>query len=135
MYKDKRIAIAIPAYNVRNQIGEVIRSIRDFVDHIIVVDDASQDNTYEACKNLDDKRLIVLRNPENLGVGGATITGFRMAMKLDADIVVKLDGDSQMDALQGNWIWGLSVVEGSNGWCSGHNWDGDAGRASVSRGF
>lgn len=99
MYKDKRIAVAIPAYNVQNQIGDVLRSIRDFVDHIIVVDDASQDRTYEVCKNFDDKRLIVLRNSENLGVGGATITGFNMAMKLDADVVVKMDGDGQMDAL------------------------------------
>ena len=98
MYKDKRIAVAIPAYNVQDQIPEVLRSIRDFVDHIIVVDDASQDQTYERCKNFDDKRVIVLRNPQNLGVGGATITGFKMAMRLDADVVIKMDGDGQMDA-------------------------------------
>ena len=98
MYKDCRIAVVIPAYNVEGQITEVLRSIRDFVDHIIVVDDASQDRTYELCRGFEDKRLIVLRNPENLGVGGATIVGFRMAMKVDADVVVKMDGDGQMDA-------------------------------------
>lgn len=97
MYRDKRIAVVIPAYNVESHIAGVIGSIRDFVDHIIVVDDASEDRTYERCEGFEDKRLIVLRNPENLGVGGATIKGFKMAMKLDADIVVKLDGDGQMD--------------------------------------
>ncbi len=99
MYKDKRIAVVIPAYNVENHITEVLRSIRDFVDHIIVVDDASQDRTYELCRSFDDKRVIVLRNSTNLGVGGAMITGFKMAIKLDADVVVKMDGDGQMDAL------------------------------------
>src|SRR3990172_4824276 len=99
MYKDKRIAVVVPAYNVENQITEVLRTIRDYVDHIIVVDDASQDHTYERCKDSDDKRIIVLRHSENLGVGGAMATGFRMAMKLDADVVVKMDGDGQMDPL------------------------------------
>ena len=98
MYKDARIAVVIPAYNVENQILRVLNSIRDFVDHIIVVDDASQDRTYALCKDSKEKRLIVLRNPENMGVGGATIVGFKMAMKLDADVVVKMDGDGQMDA-------------------------------------
>ncbi len=99
MYKDKRIAVIIPAYNVENYITEVLRSLQDFVDHIIVVDDASQDRTYERCKDFDDKRIIVLRHPQNLGVGGATTTGFKMAMKLDADVAVKMDGDGQMDAV------------------------------------
>ena len=99
MYKDKRIAVVVPAYNVENKITEVLRTIRDFVDHIIVVDDASRDETYNRAKDSDDKRIIVLRNPKNLGVGGATVTGFSMAMKLDADVVIKMDGDGQMNAL------------------------------------
>lgn len=99
MYKDKRIAVVIPAYNVENYISEVLQTVPDFVDHIIVVDDASQDQTYERCKGSDDKRVIVLKHQENSGVGGATLTGFKMALKLDADVVVKMDGDGQMDSL------------------------------------
>jgi len=97
MYKEKRIAVVVPAYNVEKQIVEVVRTIPAIVDYIIVVDDSSKDRTYEVCKGIEDQRLIVLRNPTNLGVGGATTTGFKMAMKLDADIVVKMDGDGQMD--------------------------------------
>jgi len=97
MYKDKRIAVVIPAYNVEDQILEVLRSVPDFVDYVIVVDDSSRDRTYEICKKVEDQRLIVLRNPLNLGVGGATTAGFSMALKLDADVVVKMDGDGQMD--------------------------------------
>jgi glycosyltransferase involved in cell wall biosynthesis len=112
MYKDKRVAVVIPAYNVENHVLQVVRSIQDFVDHIIVVDDASQDRTYDRCKDFDDKRLIVLRNPKNLGVGGATITGFKMAMKLEADVVIKMDGDGQMDAVHLKKLIEPLVAEG-----------------------
>ncbi len=112
MYKDKRIAVVVPAYNVETHILEVLRSIRDFVDHIIVVDDTSQDRTYERCKDFDDKRIIVLRNPQNLGVGGATMTGFKMAMKLDADVVVKMDGDGQLEAVHLKKLLEPLITEG-----------------------
>jgi glycosyltransferase involved in cell wall biosynthesis len=99
MYKDNRIAVVVPAYNVENQIGEVLRTVKSFVDHIIVVDDASTDQTYFRAKDSEDKRVIVLRHSDNQGVGGAMVTGFRMAMKLDANVVIKIDGDGQMDVL------------------------------------
>ena len=112
MYKDQRIAVVIPAYNVEHYIQEVVRSIRDFVDHIIVVDDASQDRTYEVCKNIEDPRLIVLRNPKNLGVGGGTIEGFKLALKLNADVMIKMDGDGQMDPLYLKKLIDPLVTEG-----------------------
>ncbi|MEW6125710.1 MAG: glycosyltransferase family 2 protein [Acidobacteriota bacterium] len=96
MYKDHRIAIVIPAYNEAHYIGQVIRSLPDFVDHIIVVDDASKDDTYEAAKAIADQRLMVLQSSENQGVGGATITGYRKAVELQCAIIVKMDGDGQM---------------------------------------
>jgi glycosyltransferase involved in cell wall biosynthesis len=67
-----------------------------FVDHIIVVDDASSDRTAEAARATNDPRLTVLRTPHNLGVGGATIEGYRRALDLDCAIAVKMDGDAQM---------------------------------------
>lgn len=75
----------------------MITSLPDWIDHIIVVDDASTDGTYDVAKDIDDPRLVVLKLPENGGVGAATIAGFKQAIELRADVLVKMDGDGQMD--------------------------------------
>ena len=98
MYKGQRIAVVVPAYNEERHIGQVIKNIPGFVDHIIVVDDASKDRTYEAALACGDSRLVALRSAENQGVGGATILGYRKAIELDCAIIVKMDGDGQMGA-------------------------------------
>jgi len=67
-----------------------------FVDHIIVVDDCSQDGTAEAALTCGDIRLILRTTPFNQGVGGAVVLGYRVAVELGSDIVVKMDGDGQM---------------------------------------
>ncbi len=69
----------------------------DFVDHIIVVDDCSSDGTKELAANSGDNRVVALSTPQNQGVGGAMVIGYRHAMSLGCDIVVKMDGDGQMD--------------------------------------
>jgi dolichol-phosphate mannosyltransferase len=61
------------------------------------VDDCSKDRTYEVAKETCDDRVTVLQPPRNQGVGGATILGYRHALSLGCDIVVKMDGDGQMD--------------------------------------
>ena len=91
------IAVVIPAYRVAPFIMDVITQIPTEVDHIIVVDDASPDNLQEVLRQITDPRLIVLRHPVNRGVGGAMKTGLSKALDLQADIVVKIDGDGQMD--------------------------------------
>jgi glycosyltransferase involved in cell wall biosynthesis len=96
MYKNNRTSVVIPAYNEEAFIDGVIKSLPDFVDHIIVVDDCSKDNTFNIAGKCNDNRVIVLKTPENLGVGGATVTGYKKALELDSDIVVKMDGDGQM---------------------------------------
>lgn len=48
-------------------------------------------------KNCTDARVVVLRNPQNLGGGGAVLTGYRAAIEAGADVIVKVDGDGQMD--------------------------------------
>jgi len=98
MYKNNRIAVVIPAYNEEAFIGDVTGSLPDFVDHIIIVDDCSKDNTYKIASNSNDGRVIVLRTNENQGVGGATITGYKKALELNSNIVVKMDGDGQMSS-------------------------------------
>ena len=97
MYRETRVHVVIPAYNVADRIGAVVKAIPDYVDAITVVDDASRDGTVEAALAVSDRRLRVLRHDANQGVGAAMVTGFRDAL-LDGDgIVVKMDGDGQMD--------------------------------------
>lgn len=98
MYKDHNISVVIPAYNEESFIIGVINDIPDFVDHIIVVDDCSKDNTFVIASEADDSRVIVLKTSENQGVGGATVTGYKKAMELKSDIAVKMDGDGQMSS-------------------------------------
>jgi dolichol-phosphate mannosyltransferase len=94
------VVAVIPCYLVESTIGEVIASLPPYVKHVIVVDDASPDGAAGVVMQLSekDRRIILLRHEKNQGVGGAMLTGFRMALELNADIVVKIDGDGQMDA-------------------------------------
>jgi glycosyltransferase involved in cell wall biosynthesis len=96
MYKGHTIATVIPAHNEARHVGKVIDSMPEFVDHVIVVDDASQDGTSEAALACNVDRLLVLKAPVNQGVGGATILGYRKAIEVDSQIIVKMDGDGQM---------------------------------------
>ena len=92
------IAVVIPAYRVSKQILSLISQIGPEISHIIVVDDNCPEKSgnlvLQECR---DPRVQVLFNEKNLGVGGAVISGYRKALTLDSDLVVKLDGDGQMD--------------------------------------
>ncbi|HVT59291.1 MAG TPA: glycosyltransferase family 2 protein [Thermoanaerobaculia bacterium] len=92
-----RVAVVIPAFRVAGHIEKVIRAIPELVSEIIVVDDASPDDTAQIVSDLGDPRVHLLRHEHNGGVGAAMITGYRLALELGADIVVKMDGDDQMD--------------------------------------
>jgi dolichol-phosphate mannosyltransferase len=94
-----RIAAIIPAFRVEQDILAVLRGLPAYVRHIIVVDDASPDSTADlvAAAAKKDRRILLIRHPQNLGVGGAMISGFRKALELGAQIALKLDGDGQMD--------------------------------------
>ncbi len=93
------IAAVIPCYRVERQIQSVLCAVPRYIKHIIVVDDASPDSTAElvTASAKKDKRISLIRHPSNLGVGGAMITGYRKALELGAQIIVKMDGDGQMD--------------------------------------
>ena len=97
MYQQKTVTVVIPAYNVDRFIGAVVKGLPDLVDQVIVVDDASVDGTAAVLGALDDPRVSVVRHPVNRGVGGAMVTGFKLALERDPDVVVKMDGDGQMD--------------------------------------
>ncbi|MFN3492696.1 MAG: glycosyltransferase family 2 protein, partial [Anaerolineales bacterium] len=99
-FESYKIVIIIPAYRVERDIKNVLAGIPDYIQHIIVVDDASPDSTADMITALSnsDSRLILIRHSHNQGVGGAMISGFKKALELDAQIAVKIDGDGQMDA-------------------------------------
>jgi len=93
-----KIAVVIPCYRVKEFIAEVINNIGDEVSYIFAVDDFCPDNSGKYIEeNISDKRLKVLYNQKNLGVGGAVMTGYHAAIEAGADIIVKVDGDGQMD--------------------------------------
>jgi len=98
-FRKFNLAVVIPAYKVAGEIRTVIGELPDYLRHIIVVDDASPDGTsdlVEAFANRD-RRIVLVRHERNQGVGGAMITGFRKALELGAQVIVKIDGDHQMD--------------------------------------
>jgi len=97
MFRDTRVHVVIPAYNVAPHLGAVLRGIPDFVDTVTVVDDGSTDDTTEAAKRVGDPRVTVLGSPANEGVGGAMARGFEHALAQGDGIIVKMDGDGQMD--------------------------------------
>lgn len=97
MFEGHRIAVVVPCLDVSRQAVGVIHGIPAFIDHIIVVDDGSRDGLAEALGRVQDPRVVLLRHAGNRGLARAMETGFRCALELGADIVVKMDGDGQMD--------------------------------------
>lgn len=92
------ICVVIPAYKVRSHILKVIDSIGPEVQKIIVIDDACPDKSGDHVKaNNSDPRVEVIFHSKNLGVGGAVKTGYRRAIELRSEVIVKIDGDGQMD--------------------------------------
>lgn len=92
-----RVAVVIPAYNEERLIARTLRTIPDFVDHVVVVDDASTDRTSERVENVDDPRIELIRHASNRGVGAAIVTGYRRAFAAGAHVAAVMAGDGQMD--------------------------------------
>jgi dolichol-phosphate mannosyltransferase len=93
-----KVAVIIPAFKVKEKILDVISKIGDEVHFIYVIDDLCPQNSGEhVLKKCKDKRVRVFRNTKNLGVGGAVISGYKLAIKDEIDIAVKIDGDGQMN--------------------------------------
>ncbi len=97
MIEERKVAVIIPAYKVATEIAGVIARIPHGIDCIYVVDDASPDGVAACVQSLAHPHVKLLRHEKNQGVGGATITGMREALGAGCNIVVKCDGDGQMD--------------------------------------
>src|SRR3989338_939059 len=94
-YKDKRIAVIMPAYNAAKTLVACYEAIpKDWADVVILVDDASSDNTVDEARSLP---IVVVRHDQNLGYGGNQKNCYKTAIKYGADVVVMVHPDHQYD--------------------------------------
>ena len=99
MYRDKTVAVVVPAYNEGKLIGGVIETMPDFVDRMIVVSDASTDRTVEVVRGYVEgsgDRVVLIDLAENQGVGGAIAEGYKWARDHEIECTAVMAGDGQM---------------------------------------
>jgi glycosyltransferase involved in cell wall biosynthesis len=96
MLDGKTVAVVVPALNEQELVGPTVAGIPPFVDRILVVDDASSDETV-ARAQAADPRVEVLRHEKNQGVGAAIVTGYKRAIEHEADVSAVMAADGQMD--------------------------------------
>src|SRR5262249_55415529 len=93
-----RIAVVVPCFRVRGQVLQVIGGIGLEVERIYAVDDFCPEQSGDLIEQqCTDPRVRVLGHGETKGVGGAVVTGYRGALAEGADIVVKIEGEGEMD--------------------------------------
>jgi glycosyltransferase involved in cell wall biosynthesis len=128
MYRNQHVGVVVLAYDEEGFVGDVIRTLPDYVDLVIAVDDSSSDRTWPeiltaaaaseptpATTTANERRethpavaeraevgelagrVLPVRHHENRGAGGAVKTGYLLALERNLDIVVRFDGDGQMD--------------------------------------
>ena len=96
MYKN--ISVVIPCYKVRNHIVSVLSNIGPEVNRIYVVDDCCPESSGDFVRNnYHDSRISIICIMQNMGVGGAVMAGYLAAIADGADIIVKVDGDGQIN--------------------------------------
>ena len=128
-----QVTVVIPCYRERGHILDVLARIPPEVARIICVDDACPDKTGALVEEKNnDPRVAVIVNEHNEGVGGATKRGYLAALEAGADIIVKLDGDGQMDPAL---IPGLvaPIVEGYADYTKGNRFFSVENTASMPR--
>lgn len=87
----------VPAYNEAAHVGGVVRTMPPFVDTIIVIDDASADDTSGRALEPADERVVLVRHDKNQGLGASLVDAHTRALELGGDIMVVMAGDGQMD--------------------------------------
>ncbi len=100
MYQGKTIAVVVPAHNEEKLIPKVLETMPDFVDLIVVVDDASTDHTSAVVASYRERlgrRLLLIAHKENQGVGASIVSGYKQALVSGIDVVAVMAGDAQMD--------------------------------------
>lgn len=110
----------LPCHRVTGSILGVLASIGPECERIYVIDDACPDGSGALVeRECRDPRVTVLRNPHNLGVGGTVMVGYQQALADGAHVIVKIDGDGQMDpALIGDFV--RPIANGEADYCKGN---------------
>jgi glycosyltransferase involved in cell wall biosynthesis len=94
MYKGKKVVVVLPAYNAELTLEQTLKEVpMDVVDELILVDDASKDNTSEKARQLGVHHVI--KHEKNKGYGGNQKTCYSKALEIGADIVIMLHPDYQ----------------------------------------
>lgn len=91
---DLSVLAIVPAYNEAGTISDVVTETRKYVDKVVVIDDASTDDTARRAREVADG---VVTLPKNMGVGGAVHTGYLVGTREAFDVVIQIDGDGQHD--------------------------------------
>ena len=91
-----KVVCVIPAYMAKDTVASVARSSLEYASEVVVVDDACPENSGLSAAGLD-RRITVIYREKNGGVGAASKTGIEVALLNNADLIVKLDADGQMD--------------------------------------
>ena len=102
MLYQRHIAVVIPAHREARHLARVVARLPDWVDRIIVVDDASPDETFEVARACAarDHRVEVIRLAYNQGVGAAITRGYARAVRRGAEVIAVMAGDDQMDPIE-----------------------------------
>lgn len=94
MIKNKKVVVVLPAYNAALTLEKTYNEIPfPLVDEVVLVDDASKDNTIEVATQLGIKHIV--KHNQNLGYGGNQKSCYRKALELNADIIIMLHPDYQ----------------------------------------
>jgi glycosyltransferase involved in cell wall biosynthesis len=103
MFENKSVCVVVPAHNESTQIGMVIETMPTYVDHIVIVDDKSTDDTVAVVKRYIRNNsqtgipIVLIEHEQNQGVGGAIATGYKWARDHEIDVTAIMAGDGQMD--------------------------------------
>ena len=99
MYKGKKVAVVVPAYNEERFIAGVLATIPLFVDKIYAVDDGSTDRTLEIAQSIagQNSHITVINRKERGGIGASVTTGHKKALADGMDVIAIMAGDGEMD--------------------------------------
>jgi glycosyltransferase involved in cell wall biosynthesis len=100
MYRNLKVAVVIPAYNEEKLIKKTIDSLPDFIDHVVAINDCSTDSTFTLLNEIkkNHKKLTVLSNDKNSGIGYTLIRGYKYLLsKTDVEAIGIVAGDAQFD--------------------------------------